>query len=141
MPPMTPARAPQSTTPNWIALLASILLVAPFPRALWQAMQAADGTWLPANGDLLLFGAVIAAVLIGDSLHHGRPTRRFLLALAACLAAIGVCSAVFAVGLQLQVAPEHRLEDLTVAGPLIALACAVGAHVCLKRAFPDDSGR
>ena len=86
--------------PNWNALLASILLVAPFLRALWQAMQAADGTWLPANGDLLLFGAVIAAVLIGDSLRHGRPTRAFLLALAACLAAIGTGSAVFAIGLQ-----------------------------------------
>lgn len=138
---MTPARAPQSTTPNWIALLASILLVAPFLRALWLAMQAADGTWLPANGDLLLSGAVIAAVLIGDSLRHGRPTRRFLLALAACLAAIGTGSAVFAIGVQFDVAEARELASLTVAGPLLALACAFGARLCLRRAFPEDSRR
>src|SRR5882672_10109568 len=47
--PMLPARASQPTAPNWKALLGSILLVAPFLRALWQAMQTADATWLPAN--------------------------------------------------------------------------------------------
>ena len=103
---MTPARAPQSTAPNWKALLASILLVAPFLRALWLTMQAADATWLPANGDLLLFGAVIAAVLTDDSLRYGRPTRGFLLALAGCLAAIGVRQCGIRIGLQFEV--RHR---------------------------------
>lgn len=100
---MLPARAPQPTVLNVRALLASILLVAPFLRALRQAMQAADTTWLPANGDLLLSGAVIAAVLIGDSLRSGRPTRAFLLALAGCLAAIGLACAVFAISLQFDI--------------------------------------
>src|SRR5262249_47671151 len=67
---------------NWTALLTAILLVAPFVRALWQMLQAGETTWLPANGDALLFGAVIAAVLIGDSLRFGRPSRAFLLILA-----------------------------------------------------------
>ena len=138
---MTPARAPQSTTPNWIALLASILLVAPFLRALWQVLRADDGAGLAANGDVLLFGAVIAAVLIGDSLRFGRPTRGFLLILAACLAAIGTGSAVFAIGVQFEAAAARQLGALAAAAPLVALACAIGARVCLKRAFPDDSGR
>ena len=138
---MLPARASQPTAPNWKALLASILLVAPFLRALWQTMQAADATWLPANGDLLLFGAVIAAVLISDSLRHGRPTRAFLLALAGCLAAIGVGSAVFAIGLQFDIRQAHMLGSLTTSSPLLALACAYGARHCLKLAFPDEIGR
>jgi drug/metabolite transporter (DMT)-like permease len=138
---MTPPRPPQPKSPNWVALLTAVMLVAPFLRALWQAMQAGATTWLPANGDVLLFGAVIAAVLIGDSLRHGRPTRSFLLALAVCLAAIGVCIAVFAVGLQFQVAEARQLGALAVVAPLVALACAVGTRVCLKRAFPDDSRR
>jgi len=138
---MMPAHAPQSTSPNWTALLTAILLVAPFLRALWQAMQAADGTWLSANGDLLLFGAIIAAVLIGDSLRFGRPTRTFLLTLTACLAAVGLGSAVFAIGLQFDLAHARQLGSLTVAGPLLALACGCGARLCLKKAFPDDISR
>jgi hypothetical protein len=138
---MLPARASQSTAPNWKALLASILLVAPFLRALWQTMQAADATWLPANGDLVLFGAVIAAVLTSDSLRYGRPTRAFLIALAGCLAAIGVGSAVFAIGLQFDIRQAQALASLTTTSPLLALACAYGTRHCLKRAFPDDSRR
>jgi hypothetical protein len=87
-------RLRQAKRLNWTALLAAILLVAPFVRALWQATQAGETAWLPANSDVLLFGAVVAAVLIGDS----------LLALATCLAAIGIGSAVFAV------APAARLR-------------------------------
>jgi peptidoglycan/LPS O-acetylase OafA/YrhL len=138
---MIPTRSPRPTSPNWTALLSAILLVAPFVRALWQAMQATDGTWLRANGDLLLFGAIIGAVLIGDSLRGGRPTRAFLLALAACLAAIGTGSAVFAIGVQFDVAEAREIGSLTVAGPLLALACAFGARLCLKRAFPQDIRR
>jgi hypothetical protein len=138
---MTPARSPQPQSPNWVALLTAVLLVAPFVRALWLAMQATDGTWLAANGDLLLFGAVIAAVLIGDSLRGGRPTRAFLLALAACLAAVGIGSAVFAIGLQFELEQARQLGNLTIAGPLLALACAFGARLCLKRAFPEDTRR
>jgi peptidoglycan/LPS O-acetylase OafA/YrhL len=137
---MMPARAPQPTSPNWIALLTAILLVAPFVRALWQVLQA-DDTGLAANGDVLLFGAVIAAVLIGDSLRFGRPTRAFLLTLAGCLAAIGTGSAVFAIGVQFDVEEARQLGSLTIAGPLLALACAGGARLCLKKAFPDDIGR
>lgn len=136
-----PARSPQSTSPNWIALLTAVLLVAPFLRALWQAMQAADATWLAANGDLLLFGAIIAAVLIGDSLRFGRPTRAFLLTLATCLVAVGIGSAVFAVGLQFELGQARQLDSLTIAGPLLALACGCGARLCLKKAFPDDISR
>ncbi|HYR67125.1 MAG TPA: hypothetical protein VEP47_13385 [Reyranella sp.] len=138
---MLPARASQPTAPNWKALLGSILLVAPFLRALWQAMQTADATWLPANGDLLLSGAVIAAVMITDSLRFGRPTRAFLLALAGCLAAIGLGSAVFAIGLQFDIRQGRVLDNFTIAGPLLALACAYGARHCLKLAFPDDARR
>ena len=138
---MTPARTSQTRSLNWKALLASILLVAPFLRALWQTIQAADATWLPANGDLLLFGAVIAAVLISDSLRHGRPTRAFLLALAGCLAAIGIGSAVFAVGLQFDIRQAQMLGSLTTSSPLLAFACAYGSRHCLKRAFPDDARR
>ena len=138
---MTPARPPHPTSPNWIALLTAILLVAPFVRALWQVLRADEGAGLAANGNVLLFGAVIAAVLIGDSLHFGRPTRGFLLILAACLAAIGTGSAVFAIGVQFEAAEARQLGALAAAAPLLALACGVGAHVCLKRAFPDDRGR
>jgi hypothetical protein len=138
---MLPVRPPQPTAPNWTALLTAILLVAPFVRALWQVLRADDSAGLAANGDVLLFGAVIAAVLIGDSLHFGRPTRAFLLALAACLAAIGTASAVFAIGIQFDVAVARQLGSLTIAGPLLALACAFGARLCLKRAFPEDTRR
>jgi hypothetical protein len=138
---MTPARAPQSTSLNWTALVTAILLVAPFLRALWLAMQAAETTWLAANGDMLLFGAIIAAVLIGDSLRFGRPSRAFLLMLAFCLAAVGLASVVFAVGLQFDAAHARQLGDLTLAGPLLALACGCGARLCLKKAFPDDISR
>jgi hypothetical protein len=138
---MLPTRASQATAPNWKALLASILLVAPFLRALWQAMQASDGTWLTANGDVLLFGAIIAAVLIGDNLRFGRPARSFLLILAACLAAIGTASAVFAIGVQFDAAQARQLGSLTAAGPLLTLACGFGARLCLKRAFPEDVSR
>jgi hypothetical protein len=135
---MTPAQAPQPRTLNWTALLIAILMVAPFVRALWRVLQADAATGLAANGDLLLSGALIAAVLIGDSLRFGRPTRAFLIALAACLAAIGIGSAVFAVGLQFQFAQARALGALTIAGPLLALACGFGARLCLLRAFPDD---
>jgi len=138
---MKPARAPQPTSPNWTALLTAILLVAPFMRALWQVLCADDSAELAANGDMLLFGAVIAAVLIGDSLRFGRPTRAFLLTLAACLAAIGTASAVFAIGVQFDAEEARRLGSLTVAGPLLALACAGGARLCLKKAFPEDARR
>jgi len=138
---MLPARAPQPNTLNVTALLASILLVAPFLRALWQILQGADGAWLPANGDVLLFGAIIAAVLIGDSLRHGRPTRVFLLVLAASLAAIGLGSAVFAIGLQFDVRQARLLDSLTLSGPLLAFGCAYGARHCLKLAFADERAR
>ena len=138
---MTPTRVPHPTSPNWIALLTAVLLVAPFLRALWEAMQAAEGTWLAANGDLLLFGAPIAAILIGESLRFGRPNRAFLLALAASLAAVGTASAVFTIGLQFDMAYARQLGNLTLAGPFLAFACGFGARLCLKRAFPDDSGR
>jgi H+/Cl- antiporter ClcA len=90
---------------------------------------------------VLLFGAPIAAILIGDSLRFGRPTRAFLLALAACLAAVGTASAVFAIGLQFDPAHARQLGTLAVAGPCLTLACGFGARLCLKKAFPDDSGR
>ena len=138
---MTPARAPQPTSLNWTALLTAFLLVTPFVHALWQTMQAAETTWLPANGDVLLFGAVIAGVLIGDSLRCGRPPRAFLLTLAACLAAVGTASAVFAIGLQFDIAHARQLGNLTVVGPFLAVACGFGARICLKQAFPDDIGR
>jgi hypothetical protein len=138
---MTPARTPQPQSLNWTAMLTAILLVAPFVRALWQVVRADSGAGLAANGDVLLFGAVIAAVLIGDSIRFGRPTRAFLLTLAACLAAIGTGSAVFAIGVQFDVAEARALGDLTIAGPLLALACAFGARLCLKRAFPEDIRR
>jgi len=138
---MTPARSPQTQSPNWVALLTAVLLVAPFVRALWQVIQGAGRPWLVANGDLLLFGAIIAAVLIGDCLRGGRPTRAFLLALAACLAAVGTGSAVFTIGVQFDVAEARELGSLTVTGPCLALACAFGARLCLKRAFPDDTSR
>ena len=138
---MTPDRSPQPTSPNWIALLTAVLLVAPFVRALWQAMQADAGAGFAANGDVLLFGAIIAAVLIGDSLRFGRPPRSFLLVLATCLAAIGTASAVFAIGLQFDASLARHLGSLTVAGPFLALACAYGARLCLKRAFPDEIRR
>jgi hypothetical protein len=138
---MMPARAPQPTSPNWTALLTAILLVAPFVRTLWQVLRADDTAGLAANGDVLLLGAVIAAVLIGDSLHFGRPTRAFLLTLAACLAAIGTGSAVLAIGVQFDVEEARQLGSLTIAGPLLALACACGARLCLKKAFPDDISR
>jgi len=138
---MLPTHAPRPNALNWTALLASVLLVAPFLRALWQVLQGEDGTWLPANGDLLLFGAVIAAVLISDSLRHGRPTRAFLLALAGCLAAIGIGSAVFAVGLQFDIRQAQMLGSLTTSSPLLAFACAYGTRHCLKCAFPDDARR
>jgi hypothetical protein len=131
----------QAKALNWTALLSAILLVAPFVRALWQVLQAGETTWLPANGDLLLFGAVIAAVLIGDSLRFGRPKRAFLLALAACLAAIGIGSAVFAVGVQFDIRQARALSDLAVAGLILACACAFGARLCLVRAFPEDPRR
>jgi hypothetical protein len=131
----------QAKALNWTALLTAMLLVAPFVRALWQALQAGETTWLPANGDVLLFGAVIAAVLIGDSLRFGRPTRAFLLTLAACLAAIGIGSAVFAVGVQFDIRQARVLGDLTVAGPLLACACAFGARLCLQKAFPENPRR
>ena len=138
---MLPVRPPQPTAPNWTALLTAILLVAPFVRALWQVLRADDSAGLAANGDVLLFGAVIAAVLIGDSLRFGRPTRAFLLMLAACLMMVGTGCAVFAIGLQLDNAAARQLDGLAVAGPLLALACACGARLCLKRAFPDDISR
>jgi len=138
---MTPARTPQPQSLNWTALFTAVLLVAPFLRALWRAMRAGDATWLAANGDLPLFGAIIAAVLIGDSLRCERPTRAFLLTLAACLAAVGIGSAVFAIGLQSELEQARQLGSLTVAGPLLALACAYGARLCLKKAFPDDISR
>jgi len=126
---------------NWTALLTAILLVAPFVRALWQMLQASETTWLPANGDALLFGAVIAGVLIGDSLRFGRPSRAFLLTLAACLTAIGVGSAVFAVGVQFDLRQARALADLTIEGPLLAGACGFGARLCLQRAFPEQPRR
>ena len=138
---MTPVRSPQPASPNWTALLTAVLLVAPFVRALWQVMQAGEATWLPANGDVLLFGAVIACVLIGDSLRFGQPPRSFLLVLAACLATIGTASAVFAIGVQFDAAQARQLGTLAVAGPLLTLACGFGARLCLKRAFPDDVSR
>ena len=138
---MTPARLPQTKSLNWTALLAAILLVAPFVRALWLALQAAEAAWLPANGDVLLSGALIAAVLIGDSLRFGRPTRAFLLTLAACLMMVGTGCAVFAIGLQMDNAAARRLDGFAVAGPLLALACAYGTRLCLKRAFPDEISR
>jgi len=138
---MTPTRAPQPTSLNWTALLTAILLVAPFLRALWEAMQASEGTWLAANGDALLFGAAIAAILIGDSLRFGRPNRSFLLALAACLVTVGTASAVFTIGLQFDIAHAQQLGNLVLAEPFLAVACGFGARVCLKQAFPEDDGR
>ena len=138
---MLPTRAPHRTSLNWTTLLTAILLVAPFLRALWEAMQAAEGTWLAANGDLLLFGAPIAAILISDSLRFGRPTRAFLLTLAACLAAVGTASAVFAIGLQFDLAHARQLASFGFAGPFLAFACGFGARLCLKQAFPEDDGR
>ena len=125
---------------NLTALLASILLVAPFLRALWQTMQGADAAWLPANGDLLLFGAVIAAVLISDSLRHGRPTRAFLLAVAGCLAAIGVGSVVFAIGLQFDIRQAQALGGLTTSSPLLALAFLIQILSTQKESPPLEPG-
>jgi len=75
-------------------------------------MQAGEATWLPANSDVLLFGAIIGCVLIGDSLPLRRPARSFLLVLAACLAAIGTASAVFAIGVQFDVRAGTQLGSL-----------------------------
>lgn len=138
---MMPDRAPQPNAPNGAARSTTILLVGPFVRALWQAMHADDAARLAADGDVPLFGAIVAAVLIGDSLRFGRPTRAFLLTLAACLAAVGTGSAVFAIGLQFDIEEARQLGSLTIAGPLLALACAYGARLCLKRAFPEETRR
>jgi hypothetical protein len=47
----------------------------------------------------------------------------------------------FAIGVQFDVAEARELGSLTVAGPLLALAWAFGARLCLKRAFPEDIRR
>ena len=38
-------------------------------------------------------------------------------------------------------ADAPQLGSLTVAGPLLALACGCGARLCLKKAFPEDISR
>lgn len=117
----------------------AILLVAPFLRALWQSLQPDAAIGLASDGDVLLFGAIIAGVFIGDSLRFGRPTRGFLVALAACLALIGLGSIVFAIGIQFDQEQARRLANIAAAGPLLAMACAYGTCACLKRAFPVET--
>jgi hypothetical protein len=133
---------------NWSALLIATVLVVPFARALWNALHGigamdrqSDAARLTANGDVLIFGAIIAAVLIGDILRFGRPNRAFLLALAACLMVLGTGSAVFAAGLLLDPDRASGLGTMTIAGPILAIACGSGARLCLKRAFPEDTRR
>jgi hypothetical protein len=133
---------------NWAALLLATAMVTAFVHALWTALSGGgptggqrDEARLIAISNVLMSGAIIAAVLIGDILRFGQPNRASLIALATCLLALGTGSAVFAIGLLLD--PDHaaRLAVMIVAGPVIGIACGCGAMLCLKRAFPEDTRR
>ena len=133
---------------NWAALLIAIVLVAPFVHALWSALHGdgalgglGDEARLNAVGNVLMFGAIIAAVLIDDMLRFAQPNRACLVALAACLLALGTGCAVLAIGLLIDPDRGARLAIMIVAGPIIAIACGCGAMLCLKRAFPEDTLR
>jgi len=140
-------RNPFRAAPNWGVLLAAILIAAPFLRALWHVLLAVDAAgpqlsgagWLALNANLLLSGALVAGIFVADSLRFERPSRGFLLTLAACLLALGIGSAVFTIGIELDTGPAHRLSGLRFAGPILAAACCFGVRFCLQRAFPANA--